>query len=256
MKENTGRIVPKLSPILVEETREHKPVWTVTRERPVQLKRPEIAPEEDLSSGPRVLQKVRRKLFEEDRAKLKERRRILWKAASKDKKMENVEKKRRVLLKPVPEKVTEEQRLYQELGDVLEELKDATLKSNISVGLGNSLEEDLNEEERRAIEEAYNTNIDRMEEADMERNPANRLLEMMLQDYQQRQNVNTKEEEQYIETSEFRQNGDSFEDERHNMDHTQMGENRDSIENMDYVDYSDSSRQYMDSNQMRNKEYS
>jgi len=255
MKENTGRIVPKLSPILVEETREHKPVWTVTRERPMQLKRPDIAPEEDLSSGPRVLQKVRRKLFEDDRAKLKERRRILWKAASKDKKMENVEKKRRVLLKQVPEKFTEEQRLYQELGDVLEELKDATLKSNISVGFGNSLEEDLNEEERKAIEEAYNTNIDRMEEADMERNPANRLLEMMLQDYQQRQNVNSKEEEQYIETSEFRQNGDSL-DERHNMDYTQMGEYRDSIENMDYVDYSDSSRQYMDSNQMRNQEYS
>merc|ERR1711962_914118 len=178
--------------------------------------------------------------------------------------MENVEKRRRVLLKPVPEEVKEEQRLYQELGDVLEELKEATLKTNTSAGFGNSLEEDLNEEERKAIEEAYNTNIERMEEADMERNPANslhlihsysRLLEMMLQDYQQRQNINSKEEEQYIENSEFRRNGDSL-DERQNMDYIQMGEYRDSIENMDYVDYSDSNRQYMDSNQMRNKEYS
>merc|ERR1712080_561176 len=107
-----------------------------------------------------------------------------------------------------------------------------------------------NEEERRAIEEAYTANIERMGEEDVERNPANslhlihsysRLLEIMLQDYEQRHN----EEEQYIETSEFRQSGDSLED------YSGMG---DYIE--DYMEDYTESRQYMDSNQIRNKEYS
>lgn len=215
------------------------------------LNRPMVAPEEDLSSGPRVLQKVRRKLFNEDRAKLKERRRMLWKAASQDRKMGNVEKKRRVLLNTVPEEAKQEQQLYQELEDVLVELKDATSNPKISLDLSNGLEEDLDEAERRAVEEAYDMNIARlqMEEPNMEREPANRLLEMMLEDYEGRQNIHSSEEEQNMQNSEDREYMESS-DGRHYGDYSDGRQNMEHSENREYMDYSEG-RQYVDSSEVR-----
>jgi hypothetical protein len=81
-EEEEEEIVPKLSPILVENMRDNKPVWTVTRERPRQiLARPMKSP----GKMPRVLKKVRRKLIQEEMNKLEERRRVLLKKGKKQK---------------------------------------------------------------------------------------------------------------------------------------------------------------------------
>lgn len=93
---------PKLAPILVEETREYKPVWTVTRERPQQILLEQSNRKKDHQQKPctdkncgkqRVLRKVKRKLIAEKKLQPQERRNELNKETqtSKGDLEENVE---------------------------------------------------------------------------------------------------------------------------------------------------------------------
>jgi len=84
-----GYHTPRPSPVLVEDTREYKPVWTVTRERPQQIllktrmrknkeyQQQNCAGRNCQKKRQRVLKKIKRRLIEEEREALEERRNYL-----------------------------------------------------------------------------------------------------------------------------------------------------------------------------------
>jgi len=82
---------PKLAPILMEDTREFKPVWTVTRERPRQiLLKYRTRNQEQCSDRncpklrQRVLRKIKRKLISGEKQQLQERRKELIKETKEE----------------------------------------------------------------------------------------------------------------------------------------------------------------------------
>jgi len=91
-----GYHTPRQPPILVEDTREYKPVWTVTRERPQQIllkmrmKKNKKYQEHNCvgrncqKKTQRVLRKIKRRLIEEEREALEERRNDLNKKEEVD----------------------------------------------------------------------------------------------------------------------------------------------------------------------------
>merc|ERR1712106_1240816 len=93
---------PKLAPILVEETREYKPVWTVTRERPRQILhkyrngKTENTDQADCDDKDcpkvrqRVLRKTKRKLIVGEKNQLKERRKLIQETESDQERLGNL----------------------------------------------------------------------------------------------------------------------------------------------------------------------
>jgi len=102
---------PRPSPIVVEDTREYKPVWTVTRERPQQtpLKMRMKKKYQEVNCDGRncqkkthrVLRKIKRRLIEEEREALEERRNDLNKKEEVDevRRFDNGEDDRALTLK-------------------------------------------------------------------------------------------------------------------------------------------------------------
>jgi len=93
---------PKLAPILVEETREYKPVWTVTRERPRQIlhkyrngktqnrHQADCADKNCPKVRQRVLRKTKRKLIVGEKNQLKERRKLIQETESDQERLGNL----------------------------------------------------------------------------------------------------------------------------------------------------------------------
>merc|ERR1719350_1908485 len=215
-------ILPQPAPMLVEDTREHKPVWTVTRQRPRQTtvkprktKTQQVQPEAKvvkkvcwIGGGRSALtcKQVRRKLVgEEDGKAVKQqqlgRRRIQLKQVKPaSSKRAEMKEKSRMLLHPEP--------------------KDANNDSDpeeISLQLANRVmeEEDLSSEDRKAItlKEAFDRTINKLgseleEGEDTETTNAERLRSMS-QEYSDTlsrlldQLEDT--ERQYVDSSDLRQ---------------------------------------------------
>merc|ERR1719429_845994 len=149
-------ILPQPAPMLVEDTREHKPVWTVTRQRPKQTTvRPrktktQVQPEAKvvkkvcwIGGGRSALtcKQVRRKLVgEEDAKAVKQqqgRRRIQLKQVKEaGSKRAEMKEKSRMLLHPEPQDANND-----------------SDPEEISLQLANRMmeEEDLSSEDRKAI---------------------------------------------------------------------------------------------------------
>merc|ERR1719382_2223922 len=111
-------ILPQPAPMLVEDTREHKPVWTVTRQRPKQrtLKprktKTQVQPEAKvvkkvcwIGGGRSALtcKQVRRKLVGEEKQQQGRRRIQLKQVKEAGSKRAEMKEKNRMLLHPVPQ---------------------------------------------------------------------------------------------------------------------------------------------------------
>merc|ERR1712233_192056 len=165
-------ILPQPAPMLVEDTREHKPVWTVTRQRPKQttVKPPRKTKIQGSQVQPKVVKKVcwigggrsaltckqvRRKLIGEDGNTQTGRRRIQSLRQKTESKPAEKKQKNRMLLHVDPQNENE-------------------LEKEFSFELANRMEEVEDEEERRAItlKEAFDRTINKlgkeMEEEEME----------------------------------------------------------------------------------------
>merc|ERR1719270_1543492 len=183
-------ILPQPAPMLVEDTREHKPVWTVTRQRPTQTivkprkKKTQVQPEAKvvkkvcwIGGGRSALtcKQVRRKLVgEEDAKAVKQqqgRRRIQLKQVKPaGSKRAEMKEKSRMLLHPEPQDGNND-----------------SDPEEISLQLANRMmeEEDLSSEDRKAItlKEAFDRTINKLgseveEEEDPETMDAERLRSM------------------------------------------------------------------------------
>jgi len=97
MKEDDSGMVPAPSPIIVQDTINNKSLWTVTRERPKQFL---AAAMDNPQNGPRILKKVRRRLIQEEKNKLR---------------------RRRIKLQKVEDGKLEQQRVFKEYQDKLQE---------------------------------------------------------------------------------------------------------------------------------------
>ena len=173
MESDEDIILPQPAPMLVEDTREHKPVWTVTRQRPKQTTsaRPPAPGKTKTQEGkqvqPKVVKKVcwigggrsaltckqvRRKLIGEDANTQTGRRRIQSMRQKTESKPAEKKQKSRMLLHADPQN---------------------ELEKEFSFELANRVEEE-NSEERRAItlKEAFDRTINKLnkevEEEDME----------------------------------------------------------------------------------------
>merc|ERR1712130_93266 len=165
-------ILPQPAPMLVEDTREHRPVWTVTRQRPKQttVKPPRKTKIQGSQVQPKVVKKVcwigggrsaltckqvRRKLIGEDGNTQTGRRRIQSLRQKTESKPAEKKQKNRMLLHVDPQNENE-------------------LEKEFSFELANRMEEVEDEEERRAItlKEAFDRTINKlgkeMEEEEME----------------------------------------------------------------------------------------
>jgi hypothetical protein len=184
-------ILPETSPIFIEETRENKPVWTVTRVKTSQtVKKPSVELQDGSVIKTSALKKVRRKLSNKDKMRLKNKKRMLLKTLDKEL-HRNEEKKRRVLLKPAPEVTIEKSEDLIHENEQEEVTSTPTITFDFRNGLEDgNIEEELNENEKKAIslKEAYDRHIKKInvEEPSENREPGNRLLEMMLEDYEDR----------------------------------------------------------------------
>merc|ERR1712209_273910 len=213
-------ILPQPAPMLVEDTREHKPVWTVTRQRPRKTivkptkTKTQVQPEAKvvkkvcwIGGGRSALtcKQVRRKLVGEEDAKVVKqqqgRRRIQLKQVKEGgSKRAEMKEKSRMLLHPEPQ--------------------DGNKHSDpeeISLQLANRMmeEEELSSEDRKAItlKEAFDQTINKLgseleEEEDTETMDAERLRSMS----QEYSDTLTKlldqledSERQYVDSSDLRQ---------------------------------------------------
>lgn len=179
-------ILPQPAPMLVEDTREHKPVWTVTRQRPKQTTaKPQRKTKKIQGSQvqPKVVKKVcwigggrsaltckqvRRKLVGEEGNTQAGRRRIQSLRQKTESKPAEKKQKNRMLLHADPQDENE-------------------MEKEFSFELANRVEEVEDEEERRAItlKEAFDRTINKlgneMEEEkmeDLENMDADRLRSM------------------------------------------------------------------------------
>merc|ERR1712037_981251 len=211
-------ILPQPAPMLVEDTREHKPVWTVTRQRPKQTTVRHPPPRKTKIQGsqvqPKVVKKVcwigggrsaltckqvRRKLIGEDGNAQTGRRRIQSLRQKSGAKPAEKKQKNRMLLHADPQNENE-------------------LEKEFSFELANRVEEVEDSEERRAItlKEAFDRTINKLgkeveeEEEDLENMDADRLRSMS-EEYSDTptrlldQLEDT--ERQYIDSSDLRQGG-------------------------------------------------
>merc|ERR1719472_329310 len=176
-------ILPQPAPMLVEDTREHKPVWTVTRQRPKQTTVRPSPPRKTKIQGsqvqPKVVKKVcwigggrsaltckqvRRKLVGEDGNTQTGRRRIQSLRQKSGAKPAEKKQKSRMLLHADPQSENE-------------------LEKEFSFELANRVEE-MDSEERRAItlKEAFDRTINKLgkeeEVEDLENMDADRLRSM------------------------------------------------------------------------------
>merc|ERR1712130_119734 len=205
-------ILPQPAPMLVEDTREHKPVWTVTRQRPKQttVKPPRKTKIQGSQVQPKVVKKVcwigggrsaltckqvRRKLIGEDANTQTGRRRIQSMRQKTESKPAEKKQKSRMLLHADPEN---------------------ELEKEFSFELANRVEEE-NSEERRAItlKQAFDRTINKLnkeveeeEMEDLENMDADRLRSMS----EEYSDTLTKlldqledTERQYIDSSDLRQ---------------------------------------------------
>merc|ERR1719270_577654 len=213
-------ILPQPAPMLVEDTREHKPVWTVTRQRPRKTtvrpmrtktqKQPEAKVVKKVCwigggrSAPTCKQ-VRRKLVGEESAKAvkqqQARRRIQLKQVKPaSSKRAEMKEKSRMLLQPEP--------------------KDANNDSDpeeISLQLANRMmeEEDLSSEDRKAItlKEAFDRTINKLgSEVEDEEDPEAMDAERLRSVSQEYSDTLTRlldqledTERQYVDSSDLRQ---------------------------------------------------
>merc|ERR1712088_671656 len=179
-------ILPQPAPMLVEDTREHKPVWTVTRQRPKQTTvKPAPARKTKIQGKqvqPKVVKKVcwigggrsaltckqvRRKLVGEEGSTQTGRRRIQTLRQKTGAKPAEKKQKNRMLLHADPQNENE-------------------LEKEFSFELANRVEEVEDSEERRAItlKEAFDRTINKLgkeveeEEEDLENMDADRLRSM------------------------------------------------------------------------------
>merc|ERR1712130_830854 len=176
-------ILPQPAPMLVEDKREHKPVWTVTRQRPKQttVKPPRKTKIQGSQVQPKVVKKVcwigggrsaltckqvRRKLIGEDGNTQTGRRRIQSLRQKTESKPAEKKQKNRMLLHVDPQNENE-------------------LEKEFSFELANRMEEVEDEEERRAItlKEAFDRTINKLgkeeeEMEDLENMDADRLRSM------------------------------------------------------------------------------
>merc|ERR1719460_1018002 len=179
-------ILPQPAPMLVEDTREHKPVWTVTRQTPKQTTVRPPPPRKTKIQGsqvqPKVVKKVcwigggrsaltckqvRRKLVGEDGNTQTGRRRIQTLRQTSGAKPAEKKQKSRMLLHADPQNENE-------------------LEKEFSFELANRVEEVEDSEERRAItlKEAFDRTINKLgkeveeEEEDLENMDADRLRSM------------------------------------------------------------------------------
>jgi len=179
-------ILPQPAPMLVEDTREHKPVWTVTRQRPKQTTvKPAPARKTKIQGKqvqPKVVKKVcwigggrsaltckqvRRKLVGEEGSTQTGRRRIQSLRQKTGAKPAEKKQKNRMLLHADPQNENE-------------------LEKEFSFELANRVEEVEDSEERRAItlKEAFDRTINKLgkeveeEEEDLENMDADRLRSM------------------------------------------------------------------------------
>lgn len=214
-------IKPKMSPVLVEDTREHKPVWTVTRDRPNQiLKGRRVVGKFGSKCSHRgkcfhhpVLKKIRRKLIRSEKGKLEARRILLASVSGK---------KHGPDFKDVK---NEESELYLKSGDKMKQWgsneTSLTGKTWNIVNRNMELDENkLNEDEKSAVtlKEAFDRGIGRIQEGEREErpDPGRLLAEMMVVGMKQEDNKSKATENHsqikqnnriYVDTNQIR--GDS-----------------------------------------------
>jgi len=193
---NEEDMEPMMSPVLVEDTREHKPVWTVTRDRPNQVllnrkiggfkRRPgsKCSRRGKCFHHP-VLKKIRRKLIRNEKGKL-EARRILLASVSGQKQSPQSR-----------DFENEKSGQYDESGDSRDQLGfNETSPTGMTWDiLDKNLELDenkLTKDEKSAItlKEAFDRGINRIEEGEREErpDPGRLLAEMMVVGIKQEDN--------------------------------------------------------------------
>jgi len=176
-----AKLEPQPAPILVEDTREFKPVWPVTRERPRQIllkfrnrinSSTPCVDKECSGRIQRVLRKIKRKLIAGERQQLGERRKEL-KYGSKSN--------------------------MNSINGNADEKMDGTMDA--------SKDEDLNEDERKAItlKEAYDKAINKVEQHKRPV-PGNLLHEILNRDFGSDGNINYGEynAQTYVNSDELR----------------------------------------------------
>jgi len=217
MESDEDIILPQPAPMLVEDTREHKPVWTVTRQRPKQTTsaRPPAPRKTKTQEGeqvqPKVVKKVcwigggrsaltckqvRRKLVGEDAANTQTgRRRIQSMRQKTGSKPAEKKQKSRMLLHADPQNELEKEFSF-ELANRVEEEKEEerraiTLKEAFDRTI-NKLSKEVEEEE---VEDLENMDADRLRSMSEEYSDTLTKLLDQLEDT----------ERQYIDSSDLRQ---------------------------------------------------
>merc|ERR1719266_3081881 len=222
MMEDDDVILPQPAPMLVEDTREHKPVWTVTRQRPKQKTTAKPRKTKIQQGGGQAVQpeakvvkkvcwigggrsaltckQVRRKLVGEEKQQQGRKRIQLKQVKEAGSKRAEMKEKSRMLLHPEPQDGNND-----------------SDPEEISLQLANRMmeEEELSSEDRKAItlKEAFDRTINKLgseveEEEDPETMDAERLRSMS----QEYSDTLTRlldqledSERQYVDSSDLRQ---------------------------------------------------
>merc|ERR1711981_1161071 len=220
MMEDEDVILPQPAPMLVEDTREHKPVWTVTRQRPKQTTVKPPAPRKTKIQGkqvqPKVVKKVcwigggrsaltckqvRRKLIgEEDEKTQTGRRRIQSLRQKSGAKPAEKKQKSRMLLHVDPQNENElEKEISFELANRMEEVEKMDSEERRAITLKEAFDRTINklgkEVEEEEVEELENMDADRLRSMSEEYSDTlTRLLDQL-----------EETERQYIDSSDLRQ---------------------------------------------------
>lgn len=220
MMEDEDVILPQPAPMLVEDTREHKPVWTVTRQRPKQTTVKPPAPRKTKIQGkqvqPKVVKKVcwirggrsaltckqvRRKLIGEEGEKTQTgRRRIQSLRQKSGAKPAEKKQKSRMLLHVDPQNENElEKEISFELANRVEEVEKMDSEERRAITLKEAFDRTINklgkEVEEEEVEELENMDADRLRSMSEEYSDTlTRLLDQL-----------EETERQYIDSSDLRQ---------------------------------------------------